>query len=127
MNDYQDFSSLPQNAEQEFVPFERHSRESARSAKVIGIAIGGVFLVLALILDFSHTAKESALIEDMKADEEAVKSDLGPEKAPTPTPAPAAAAAPAPAPATAPAADPAAAAAPAPAPAEAPAPAPAAQ
>jgi hypothetical protein len=129
MNDYQDFSSLPPQAEQEFVPFERHTRESARSAKTIGIVVGLVLFVVTIVVVRATPKSENQHVKDLMEEEKSLTTDrVGPEGA-------------ADKPATAPPADtatpsasppaatdtPPAAATPAPAPAAAPTPPPAAQ
>ncbi len=97
---FQDFSSMPPQDEQQFVPFERKMVETGQKAWRLGGIVAGVFTVVAFIVILAFPAPENphadAEIETgMAAEPEPAaeepapkKSALPAEEKPEPAPAP---------------------------------------
>ena len=91
MGDYKDFSSLPPEEEQQFVPFEEASQKASKSAMNIGRVAGfGLLVVLgAIIMSFPKPEPKNLLGVEEQADSPAVirgeETAPAPEATPTPS------------------------------------------
>lgn len=82
MDEYKNFTSLPEDQERTFVVFERFSRESAQKAMRMGIIAGAIFFVVTMIVVFSHSKPTESKIKK----EDIQTSQSGADEAPADTP-----------------------------------------
>ncbi len=86
---YQNFTSLPPEEEQQFVVFERQSVESQKSALTIGLIVAGALGFLLILIQLTVTPTpplHTDALDDDLGSETAEPSAPAPSAAPTPAP-----------------------------------------